>query len=566
MAFTLNAILREITHDYLDTLDMNNIPSPGEIEDDLFSLIRTRITTENAIREKNEKIKLPVSLSTSQIAEIMAKIYPIVRIDCSKNGSNPELDLLAIYNNDGENKGIYTTSDDDFRRIAVQYDYNLKSKDFYEVLEAIKPLLPRVKRTEDQDLIPVNNGIFDYKTKQLLPFDPKYIFTCKSHVDYVPNAINPVIHNPDDATDWDIESWVAELTDDPELTQLLWEMIGAVIRPNVAWYKTTWLYSEKGNNGKGSLCELMRNLCGESAYASITIADFSKEFMLEPLLHASAIITDENDVGQYIDKCGAMKSVITNDDITINRKFKTPIKFQFKGFQVQCINDFPRIKDKSDSWARRVMIVPFAKSFTGSERKYIKRDYLNRQNVLEYVMYKVLNMNYYSLSQPQACSTVFEEYKSFNNPIKEFLDEVLCEFSWNLIPFAMLYSMYQEWYKRTSPNGSIQGRNTFIRDVIALTEHSTTWYYPVSSGGNAKVSDRMDVPEPLILEYNLKDWMNSNYRGNDKNMLCSPKFDPRKTYRGLLRFPDNGIIPDENEPDNPFENVPVKPQEGDPTT
>ena len=89
--------------------------------------------------------------------------------------------------------------------------------------------------------------------------------------------------------------------------------------------KPAWLYSEEGNNGKGTLCELMRALCGETAVAAIPINDFSKNFALEPLTRATAIIVDENDVGLFIDKAANLKAVITNDVIPIDRKFKTPI-------------------------------------------------------------------------------------------------------------------------------------------------------------------------------------------------------------------------------------------------
>ncbi|WP_197510811.1 DUF5906 domain-containing protein [Tessaracoccus coleopterorum] len=54
-----------------------------------------------------------------------------------------------------------------------------------------------------------------------------------------------------------------------------------------------------------------------------------KDFMLEPLTRASAIIVDENDVGQYIDKAANLKAIITNDVIMINRKHKYPISYQF---------------------------------------------------------------------------------------------------------------------------------------------------------------------------------------------------------------------------------------------
>lgn len=102
-------------------------------------------------------------------------------------------------------------------------------------------------------------------------------FICKSHVNFVDNPQNPHITMPDGAV-WDVESWMQSLSDDPEIVMLLWQVIGAVIRPNVPWNKSVWLYSEAGNNGKATLCELMRNLCGSGAYTSISLAQFGAQF------------------------------------------------------------------------------------------------------------------------------------------------------------------------------------------------------------------------------------------------------------------------------------------------
>ena len=76
----------------------------------------------------------------------------------------------------------------------------------------------------------------------------------------------------------------------------------------------------------------MRELCGKKSYAAIPLADFGKDFYLTQLLNASAIIVDENDVGTYIDKAANLKAVVMGDAIMINRKFKDPITYQFRGF------------------------------------------------------------------------------------------------------------------------------------------------------------------------------------------------------------------------------------------
>ena len=156
---------------------------------------------------------------------------------------------------------------------------------------------------------------------------------------------------------------------------------------------------------------MWRALLGEGAHCSIPLSDFGKDFMLEPLIRASAVITDENDVGGYLDKAANLKAVITNDVVSINRKFKEPISYQVRGFMVQCLNDLPGIKDKSDSFFRRQLFIPMTKCFTGMEIPEIKNDYLHRKDVLEYVMKKALETNFYKLSEPESCKMALEEYK-----------------------------------------------------------------------------------------------------------------------------------------------------------
>ena len=325
---------------------------------------------------------------------------------------------------------------------------------------------------------------------------------------------------------------MADLADDPEVVNLLWQILGAIIRPNTPWEKSAWFYSESGNNGKGTLCELMRQLCGPASYTSIPIAAFSQEFMLEPLIRANAVIVDENDVGTFIDKVAHLKAVITNDVIQINRKFKTPVAFKFFGFMVQCLNEFPRIKDKSDSFYRRQLFVPFEKCFTGHERKYIKTDYLHRKEVLEYVMYRVLHMDYYELSEPEACRAALDEYKEFNDPVRQFAEEILPLCVWDLLPFGFLYDLYKAWFKQNAPSGSVQSRNTFINDIVAATASDPEW---LCQGKSTTIwtGQRMSVPEPLIIQYDLKDWMNPVYNGIDPNRKCLPAVASK--YRGLLR-------------------------------
>ena len=498
--------------------------TPQEIKNTIISIIA------NAYLVFKIKATPPQKLAPRQIAEIMVALDNVIRVKVNDN--TDDIDIIAMYCPEGENRGIYVSFPSVIKKRILEYIYSPTKAELDSILNDIKAIAPRKKRTMDRDLVAVNNGIFNFETKVLMPFSPEYVFLAKSKVNYNPFAANVVIHNDDDGTDWDVESWMKDLSNDPEIVNLIWQILSAIVRPFVRWNKSAWFYSNTGNNGKGTLCELMRSLCGDGSYAAIPLVDFSKDFALEPLTRANAIIVDENDVGTFIDKAANLKAVITNDVIPINRKFKEIISYQFYGFMVQCLNEFPRIKDKSDSFYRRQLFIPFEKCFTGRERKYIKNDYLHRKDVLEYVLYRVLHMNFYELSEPVSCSDALSEYKDYNDPVRQFMDEVEPQFVWDLLPFSFLYDLYKAWFRKNSPSGSVQGRNTFITDLLSILGDYPNWLCQGSSV-TIRPAHRMDKPELLIAEYELRDWCDHTYTGNDPNLICRPKL--KSNYNGLLR-------------------------------
>ena len=556
MKQTLNELLRTITEDYLETVDTDNPPSPSTIEREILEETNSAITRYNKgpedppdsgefpyPRKGDDRFKKLRKLEPSQLAMILVALHGACRVGTNGVSADKDYDIIALYQTEGVDEGIYVTSEDDFRKIARQYSFTITTKDFTEMMVALRDMAPRHMKCQDRDLVAVNNGIYDYSTKMLMPFDPELVFMTKSHVNFVDNAANPIITMPD-GVEWDVESWMQSLSDDPEIVELLWQILGAIIRPNVAWNKSAWLYSENGNNGKGTLCSLMRNLCGDGAYASIPLSDFGKDFMLEPLTHASAIIVDENSVGTYIDQAANLKAVITNDIISINRKFKAPIAYQFHGFMVQCMNEFPKVKDRSDSFYRRQLFIPMEKRFEGHERKYIKTEYLARQDVLEYVLYKVLaTTDYYSLIEPKACKQVLDEYMEFNDPVKQFFNELEESAVWNLLPFTFVYDLYVKWTMRNNSSGKPLGKNPFNRELRKLVEKSNTFYI-APNNPVVRSSGRMDEPEMLILEYDVRNWMNHSYTGSDPKKICQP--DVKAAYHGIQRYDKQPITTNTN--------------------
>ena len=541
---TRSRIIMDATINTLDSLPKNALKNLSYVAAAVMEACNYDLDYYNSILSQGKKMSMVKHFSPMQIAKIILKCKEIAMIplDGSQTANDQDRVMLFRYQTDGEQEGTYQFSEIDFERIITDIEPEFNPERFPSVFKLLRTLAETRQLCRDKDLIAVNNGIFDYKNKKLLPFDPKYVFLAKSFVNYNEQAQNFVIHNDEDNTDWDIESWMKDLNDDPDVVELLWKILGALIRPNVRWNKAAWFYSEKGNNGKGTFCELARGLCGKGTCVSLALKDMGVDFMLEPLLHATAIITDENDVGTFIDSAANLKAIITNDVIMVNRKFKRPITVMFRGFMIQCLNEMPKIRDKSESFYRRQIFIPFDKCFTGKERTYIKDDYLGRSEVLEYVLYKVLNMNYYELNVPESCKKALEEYKEYVDPIRAFLTEMMPQFVWDMLPWGFLYDLYCAWYKRNNPgfNNGIVNKQRFIKDVKQLIKDSYSDEWSVTGDNGSRPGNRMNVPEPLIYEYNLERWMNLMYK-NDKDSLraCVPVLVAQ--YRGLYRNGSNVV-------------------------
>lgn len=533
---TLNYIIQHETHRFIDNLDPSNPPTPTEIEIDLIQQIKAQIQILNADLDSKNRMVAPKALNHSQIAELMMALYPIAKIIVSENEDDPDANVLAIYQKEGKFKGTYRYNKKDLRKIARQFKYGLNMREFEEIEEVLKDIAPQKRRTTDPDLIAVENGIFNYKTKELQPFDPELVYLSKSQVAYNEHAKNIIIHNDDDDTDWDVETWVEELSDDPEIIKSLWEIMSAIVRPHVRWDKAAWLFSTKGANGKGTLVTLMRNIVGQNSYASIPIDDFSgkNQFSLAPLLNATSVIVDENDVGTYIDKAANLKAVVTNDVITIEKKGKDRIAYQFYGFMVQCLNEFPQVKDKTNSFNRRQLFIPMNKSFEGVERKYIKTDYLFRQDVLEYVLFKVLNTNFYTLSTPEASKEILEEFKSNNDPLYDFTSIMLEDLAWDVVPTDFLYDLYEAWYlKNVSKKGQIGSKIKFKREVETIIQQKFKDKWEYHKGQYRMTVTDITNPEPYIVQYKLEDWY-ADTTSTNVDKLSKPNIAGRR-YSGVFK-------------------------------
>jgi len=492
---------------------------------------------------RSGKKRIPERLDFEDVAILLMYLYTFRNVQMTERADDT---ILAVYidDEDSEKHGIYVTNIRYMFEIMERIAPNFKNKDMQDVMDKIERSVPTVEQTKDRHLFVTKNGIYNQKTRDLLPFSPNYVYLTKIPVNYYANPINPILTAPD-GYQWDVESWMRELAVDDDTCTLIWQVIADCLQPHHSRHKSIWFYSEKGNNGKGTIGQLIKNLLGKGNYASLSVADFNHEFLKETLLGTAANISDENDVDVYIDSIKDYKASITGDDININRKYEKPLRIQFLGTNIQMMNGLPKTKDKSESFYRRLIIVPFLKSFTNNgERKYIKDDYIHQIAVLEYVLHKALNMKFDEYIIPRSSAELLENYKEKNNPVLEFWNELKDEFVWDLLPTQFLYDVFVKWFAMNNPSGKVMSKKTFA-DTLTAVIHSLNEPWEDKTGQNDKVrsAGRMDKDEPLITTFGLDipdrgnkptSWMHPTYSGTipDKKR----EFTRKHSYRGYLRL------------------------------
>ena len=398
------------------------------------------------INERTGEVKQPQVPSRVQ-AEIIMDVLTIVM---KGDASSKDKSQLHYFNYD---TGKYENSEIEFNKFALKVEYRGTKGTWTNTMEILKINAPLVEGLEDKYLIPVKNGIYNRQTKQLDPFDPQYIITSTIDTAYNPNAVKP--------TDFDIDAWLSSIAcGDEEVVTLLWQIMNELINPNHTRGKIIFLYGPSGNNGKGTFQSLMMNIIGKNNISTLKPHEFQERFKIAQLIGKVCNIGDDIS-DAYIDDISNLMSIATGDAITVEEKGKPAFTLISKACCMFSGNSLPKSRNK-EGWGRRILIVPFNADFSGQVNDpRIKDEYMNRQDVKEYVLKKVLEMDFDNFTIPKAVQREIEDYQIENDNVRAYIEDVYIENDYHLlerIPIDFITEDYLDWLeskklKRLKPYG-----------------------------------------------------------------------------------------------------------------
>ncbi|EPB8148750.1 DNA primase family protein [Clostridium perfringens] len=330
-------------------------------------------------------------------------------------------DVLMIYN---KKEGIFEEASEELIGTILRYLINNAISDSWkksyekDIIDGLIREVPIVDTSNINDeLIAFNNGVYNIKTKQLLPHDYKYMFTSKSPIDYIEGADCPVFK----------QAIKDIMCNDYELISCVQEIFGNALINNTK-AERAFFFIGVGSNGKSFCSEILTEIIGMRNISNIQLSKFSEKFGIEGIVSKKLNIANENELGGAI-STENLKALISGDTVNISRKFKESINYKSTIKLIFLLNTLPDTLDNTHGYYRKILIVPFNRVFKPEEMdKKLKEKVCNElSGVLNWCLEGAdrLIQNDYIFTESKEIQKITKAYKEEQNPVETYLNEVL---------------------------------------------------------------------------------------------------------------------------------------------
>jgi len=254
--------------------------------------------------------------------------------------------------------GVYSPGADAevARRVTALLDTRKLVTHVHNLLDTLRVQKPFIGTDQPAKYLNCKNGLLDWRSGELIPHTPNVASTYQLQVDWEP-----------DATCGYVDEWLDFVTqNDPQLLDVLWELIGASIMPQCPVQRAAMLHGH-GRNGKGTLLRLIEALIGKEYVSSVTLQDLTESrFAIAELLGKQVNICGDLDA-RFMGRTDLFKMATGGDTIKAERKYGQPFSFVNRALMLFSANELPGTSDTTHGFWERWLIVPFTADFRGKE-------------------------------------------------------------------------------------------------------------------------------------------------------------------------------------------------------
>jgi P4 family phage/plasmid primase-like protien len=320
-----------------------------------------------------------------------------------------------------------------------------KTKVVNEILNKIKRQTELSREEFDnipKELLPLKNGILNFKTGEFFDYSPNYYFKTKIEVDYNPNANS--------------SCWLNFIEDTfyPDDSPVVQEWFGFCLYRDY-FIKKGFIGVGVGDTGKTVFQNVLLKFFGTKNTSGLNLQKIVKDnnFSKSSLYNKYINLYDDMSASD-INEGGGFKMVTGRSPITAEYKFGD--EFQFINFAKMtfCCNKIPPIKDTDDlTYYNRWLPIPFDNVVPESEQDKFLFEKLTTPGELSGILnWALIGLNRILANGRFSCNKTPEEIKGImdrsSHPLAEFVHDCLEEEEKSKITKEEMFQIYTEWAKQ----------------------------------------------------------------------------------------------------------------------
>ncbi|HLR65532.1 MAG TPA: phage/plasmid primase, P4 family [Virgibacillus sp.] len=375
-----------------------------------------------------------ISFNNKNFAECVMQLFSLV-----VNRNDPE--SLLVYNKE---KGYWEDATQPLHRLIIEIAHaageNIEDSWTVHIEKSIVEILKRKvvfieSPNFNKDHFPLGNYTLNSTTGELVPHASSHLATFGSSVDCQPNTDCSVF-----------QQFLTTLFHDVKTIEFVQEWFGYTL--STSHKANAFLIGVgSGANGKSTLFDVLVRLVGIENVASAPLSNFNSDFGLEPLVGKKLNLATESDVDAF--KTGKLKALTAGEDISINRKNKMEITTKLPAKLVFLVNELPLLTDDSFGFERRLLILPFDKTFLPHEQDKDLPKKLNAEleGILSWALegLKRLIENNYNFTVSSTMQNAKDKYFGVGNPVEKFVEECVIAEPSNVMDARDLLNAYSIW-------------------------------------------------------------------------------------------------------------------------
>jgi len=286
----------------------------------------------------------------------------------------------------------------------------------------------------------VKNGMLHVETMELRPHAPEFNSRAQLPVKYDEKATSSM---------W-IETVAEIFADDLAKADVLQDFFGYCLYPRILFPAAVFQIGE-GRNGKGVIEKILCAMLGKANVSHVSLARMNKPFGPAEIRDKLLNSCGETEAGPL--DVTNFKNISAGDEIQAEVKYKSDIKFTPIAKHMISMNAFPGVKEKTDSFFRRIIVLEYKQKFEGQADDKRLADKLMGEldSIFMWSLQGLMRvLKNEEIARPEAVVLAKERFRERVNPVLSFVKEVCLldrevkQGGIRMLP-ADLYREYQEW-------------------------------------------------------------------------------------------------------------------------